>query len=61
MPRDALSTRTFYRVFSDELNFGYRELMSPAELSQALCAGGFEPLVQVATPTTCIALSRAPA
>ncbi len=58
VPRDALSTRAFYRVFSDELNFGYRELMTPEELARALSAAGFESMVQVTTSTTCIALSR---
>ena len=31
-PRDRLSVRLFYRAFADELNFGYRELMSIKEL-----------------------------
>ena len=61
MPRDTWSVRTFYRVFADELNFGYRELMSQDELDRALVAGGFEVIARAATPTSCVALSRAPA
>lgn len=58
VPRDAFSTRLFYELFSDELNFGHRELMTAPELATALASGGFEPIRQLATPTTCIALSR---
>ena len=32
-PRDRLAVRLFYRAFSEELNFGYRELMTLRELS----------------------------
>ena len=32
-PRDRLAVRLFYRAFADELNFGYRELMTLDELS----------------------------
>ena len=32
-PRDRLAVRLFYRAFSEELNFGYRELMTLGELS----------------------------
>ena len=32
-PRDRLSVRLFYRAFADELNFGYRELMTLRELA----------------------------
>lgn len=58
VPRDTWSVRAFYRVFADELNFGYRELMSPDELDRALVAGGFEVIARAATPTSCVALSR---
>jgi len=60
VPRDTFGVRTFYRVFADELNFGYRELMSPAELDAALVAGGFEVVARAQTSTSCVALSRAP-
>lgn len=58
VPRDTLGTRWFYRAFSDELNFGYRELLSQSEFSDLLRGGGFEVLREVATPTTCVALAR---
>ena len=32
-PRDRLAVRLFYRAFADELNFGYRELMTLKELA----------------------------
>ena len=32
-PRNRLAVRLFYRAFSEELNFGYRELMTLRELS----------------------------
>ena len=32
-PRNRLAVRLFYRAFADELNFGYRELMTIKELS----------------------------
>lgn len=32
-PRDRLSVRLFYRAFAEELNFGYRELMTLRELA----------------------------
>ena len=60
VPRDTWQVRTFYRVFADELNFGYRELLSPAELRAALQAGGFEVIAEATTSTSCVALSRAP-
>lgn len=60
VPRDSASTRAFYRTFTDELNFGYRELLSPAEHAAILRDGGFEVLRQVATATTCVALARPP-
>jgi hypothetical protein len=56
VPRDAMSTRSFYKTFPDELNFGYRELMTMAELADLLERGGFELVQRVTTPTTCIAL-----
>ena len=34
VPRDSWQNRIFYRAFSDELNFGYRELMTRREFEQ---------------------------
>ncbi len=39
-PRNRLVVRLFYRAFSDELNLGYRELMSLGELGAHLEAAG---------------------
>ena len=40
-PRDCLAVRLFYRAFSDELNWGYRELMTLDELSAHLTNSGY--------------------
>ena len=40
-PRDCLAVRLFYRAFSDELNWGYRELMTLDELSAHLTRAGY--------------------
>ena len=40
-PRDCMTVRLFYRAFSDELNWGYRELMSLKELSAHLTDAGY--------------------
>lgn len=40
-PRDALTVRLFYYAFRDEVNFGYRELMSLKELCSLLESGGY--------------------
>jgi 2-polyprenyl-3-methyl-5-hydroxy-6-metoxy-1,4-benzoquinol methylase len=58
VPRDTLGMRLFYWAFSDELNFGYRELMSPAELEHVLATARFRTLARANTPTTCIVASR---
>lgn len=60
VPRDSFSARSFYRTFPDELNFGYRELMRMDEHVAGLEAGGMEVVRRVTTPTTCVALARAP-
>ena len=39
-PRDRLAVRLFYRAFSDELNVGYRELMTLRELVQRVESAG---------------------
>jgi hypothetical protein len=40
-PRNSLTVRLFYRAFSDELNWGYRELMNLDELSAHLTRAGY--------------------
>lgn len=40
-PRDCVSVRAFYRAFADELNFGYRELMTRRELTGHLQHAGY--------------------
>lgn len=39
-PRDRLAVRLFYRAFADELNAGYRELMTLRELAERIEAAG---------------------
>ena len=39
-PRDRLTVRLFYRAFADELNTGYRELMTLPELAERIEAAG---------------------
>ena len=39
-PRDRLAVRLFYRAFADELNTGYRELMTLPELAERIEAAG---------------------
>ncbi len=39
-PRDRLAVRLFYRAFADELNTGYRELMTLRELAERIEAAG---------------------
>ncbi len=58
VPRDCLALKLFYRAFRDELNFGYRELLTPAEHAARLEAGGLQVLDQVTMPTNCVALTR---
>ena len=58
VPRDTLGMRLFYWAFADELNFGYRELMSQDELERILAQAGFKTVARAGTPTTCIAVSR---
>lgn len=58
VPRDCLALRLFYRAFRDELNFGYRELLTPGEHAARLEAGGFQVLDRVTMPTNCVALAR---
>ena len=39
-PRDRLAVRLFYRAFADELNTGYRELMTLPELTDRIESAG---------------------
>ena len=39
-PRDRLAVRLFYRAFADELNVGYRELMTLRELTERIESAG---------------------
>jgi hypothetical protein len=57
-PRDAWPMRLFYRVFSDELNFGYRELMSIEELACVVMEGGLAPVAKMVTGSTCIVAGK---
>lgn len=58
VPRDCLALRIFYRAFRDELNFGYRELLTPVEHAARLEAGGFRVLDTFTMPTNCVAIAR---
>ncbi len=40
-PRDSLAVRLFYWAFSEELNWGYRELMNLDELSSHVARAGY--------------------
>jgi hypothetical protein len=41
-PRDTLAVRAFYFAFREEMNFGYRELMTLEEFEGHLRRGGYE-------------------
>lgn len=58
VPRDTRMSRAFYWAFRDELNFGYRELMSRRELVGILERGGYQPELVMSSPSTCVACSR---
>ena len=57
-PRDTKSVRTWYRLFHDEMNFGYRELHTLDEFLALLESGGFDVLEAVTTPAHNIAACR---
>lgn len=57
-PRNTLSVRLFYRAFSDELNFGYRELMKPSQLKSHLEKEGFQVEKTFTLPAHNIVASR---
>jgi hypothetical protein len=40
VPKNSWGNRLFYRAFSDEVNFGYRELMSRSEFQAVVESGG---------------------
>ncbi len=58
VPRNTRISRTFYWAFRDELNFGYRELMSKRELTSVLRQGGYAPVKTFVSPSTCVTCSR---
>jgi hypothetical protein len=58
VPRDTWAMRLFYWAFSDELNFGRRELLRMSELSSLLTRAGFSLAAHTITPSTCIAVGR---
>jgi hypothetical protein len=58
VPRDSWVVRAFYWAFRDELNFGYRELLAPAELEALLARGGYESLMTLSSSTTVATCSR---
>lgn len=49
-PRDRLTVRLFYRAFADELNVGYRELMTLGELGAHLERAGCRLEARLALP-----------
>jgi SAM-dependent methyltransferase len=57
-PRDSFPVRTFYSLFREELNFGYRELLSPAELRELVERGGFEVVADAVLAGSCIVAAR---
>ncbi len=57
-PRNSLGVRLFYHAFRDEMNFGYRELMSLKEFRVHLEAGGYEILHMGTLPAHNIVVSR---
>ncbi len=57
-PRNTLAVRLFYRAFSDELNFGYRELMGLAEFKAHLLRADFQVEQTCTLPAHNIVASR---
>ena len=60
-PRDTVFVRLFYRAFRDEVNFGYRELMSLAEHRAHLERAGFSIAHACTLPAHNVLAARAPA
>jgi len=58
VPRDSRTAQSFYWAFCDELNFGYRELLTRRELLALLERGGYTPIRTFSSPSTCVACSR---
>ena len=59
-PRNRLAVRLFYRAFADELNFGYRELMTIKELSNHVERNGCVVEARQRLPAHNIVVYRAP-
>ena len=59
-PRNRLAVRLFYRAFADELNFGYRELMTIKELSNHVERNGCVVEARHRLPAHNIVVYRAP-
>ena len=57
-PRNTLAVRLFYHAFSDELNFGYRELMKSSQLKSHLEKEGFQVEKTFTLPAHNIVASR---
>jgi hypothetical protein len=57
-PRDTALVRLFYRLFSDEVNFGYRELLTPPELAKRFSQGGYTVSSMAYLPAHSIVISR---
>ena len=57
-PRDTRAVRIFYRIFSEELNFGHRELLTPAELRALFARGGFSVVAEAALKGSAIVAAR---
>jgi len=60
-PRDTVFVRLFYRAFRDEVNFGYRELMSLAEHRAHLERAGLSIVHACTLPAHNVLAARAPA
>lgn len=58
VPRDRLAVRVFYYAFQDELNFGYRELLTMPEFRALLERGGYEVLDAVELPAHNVCAAR---
>lgn len=57
-PRDTYAVRYFYWLFRDELNFGYRELMTLREFVAQLERGGYEVVATAKLPAHNVAAAR---
>lgn len=55
VPRNSFAMRTYYAAFSDELNFGYRELLSRSELVDVWEQAGWRVVDVISSPSTHVA------